>query len=92
MTAATPAALPLTGPPQLPGSSITVSGVCHHLPILAGATDTEWIATGAVHDGDLILGTNRASGDVRVHYSTAAEWRALSLAATRIADWLEDTV
>lgn len=73
--------------------SLSVPGISH-LVMSAMANDREWIATGTggqVHDGDLEFGKTEAAGPVKLHYPTAAAYRALARAADRIADWMEMT-
>ena len=95
MTAATDLAPAPAGYRYPPPADCTLAfpGV-GHLAITAGARDNEWLRAtpdGQVHDGDLTVGASEAAGLVRLHYRTAAEYRALALAASRIADWLEET-
>jgi hypothetical protein len=82
----------LSGGHQAPFPTVSVGGVCHNFPITPAATDVERIVTteaGRVHDADLILGMNEAGGPVRIHYLTAAQYRAAALAMNRCADWIE---
>lgn len=86
MTTAPPGIL--TGKPALPGCRIAVPGF-YHLNMIPAASDYEWTAANQRHDGDLVFGLTPANGAIRLHYDTAAQWRAAALAMNRIADWLE---
>lgn len=89
-TAAPPGTL--TGPRPPHPNGIGIPGYCH-LELLPGhVCDHEWVATdtrGQHNDGDLVIGETLAHGPIRLHYETVAQLRALALAATRLADWLE---
>jgi hypothetical protein len=91
MTTAPPGTLTGTAPRQ-DTAAITVPGLYHNWPCVAMASDTEYIRgtkDGPVNDGDLVFACHQATGPMRIHYTTAEQWRAMALAATRIADWLE---
>jgi hypothetical protein len=76
----------------IPPGTLTIPGICHGLPINPLAADHEYVTTdtaGQHQDGDLIIGETLIHGALRIHYQAASDWRALALAASRIADWLE---
>ena len=81
----------LTGPKPPYANGIGIPGFCH-LKMIPGASEhlSIWTdAEGQHHGGDVVIGETEAHGPIRLYCDSPAQLRALALALSRYADWIE---